>query len=488
MKPRVCIVGAGLAGGVIASELAREGYAVTLVEIGRRAEPLIPADELWNEIVPQAIFTRGMGLGGTANFWHGGLVPLDPSDVDSQEPGRERAKSPLPYEELLRYYERSIALMRGRLSYSLENLSSRPDPNRNQFEINQNLFRYKGLLYPKLPFSSASMIVESRNRYGLRVIQGVDVKRVVFSDPAKVVGIDGIELETNGCRRIETDVCVLSAGGIGSPRILLDSVASTERLRGLPIGKFLIDHPTGFVFKAKLRKRLYLEQLFAGYGEGFRMQYGFALRPDQLHIVDGRNHVVYLRPATSMKDPVEYDFLKKRLVAYKGRMLSLVDVAYLLKHRDLLFDALNFKFGLVHSTRYVSGLTFAEQFPSDGWEIRKASDGKFVVNWGISSEDQRSLDAFVRIFLDAHADVFESVDIYSGLERRLDTACHHSGGCRMGWDSDDGVVDSSLRVFGTDNLYVADGSVIRYSGCANTGLTICALALKCCDSIRRAFS
>jgi choline dehydrogenase-like flavoprotein len=47
----------------------------------------------------------------------------------------------------------------------------------------------------------------------------------------------------------------------------------------------------------------------------------------------------------------------------------------------------------------------------------------------------------------------------------------------------DGVVDANLRVFGTENLFVADGSVLAYAGHANTGLTIAALALKCCDAV-----
>jgi len=47
----------------------------------------------------------------------------------------------------------------------------------------------------------------------------------------------------------------------------------------------------------------------------------------------------------------------------------------------------------------------------------------------------------------------------------------------------EGVVDDDLRVFGTDNLSVADGFALAYSGHANTSLTIAALALKCCDAV-----
>jgi choline dehydrogenase-like flavoprotein len=49
----------------------------------------------------------------------------------------------------------------------------------------------------------------------------------------------------------------------------------------------------------------------------------------------------------------------------------------------------------------------------------------------------------------------------------------------------DGVVDGDLRVFGTENLFVVDGSVLGFSGHANTGLTIAALAIKCCDALTR---
>jgi len=69
------------------------------------------------------------------------------------------------------------------------------------------------------------------------------------------------------------------------------------------------------------------------------------------------------------------------------------------------------------------------------------------------------------------------------MATRLDSAGHHSGACRMAMNASEGVVDADLRVFGTDNLFVVDGSTLAYSGHANTGLTIAALALKCCDAV-----
>src|SRR3954470_8015161 len=53
---------------------------------------------------------------------------------------------------------------------------------------------------------------------------------------------------------------------------------------------------------------------------------------------------------------------------------------------------------------------------------------------------------------------------------------HPLGGCPMGLDPRDGVVDSHGRVFGADGLYVADGSIMPGPVGANPSLTIAAMA------------
>jgi hypothetical protein len=276
---------------------------------------------------------------------------------------------------------------------------------------------------------------------------------------------------------------VVSAGGLGSPKILLQSTGECLPLGKLPIGRFLTDHPSGFVFKARLRRRADLTPLFGMDRGGYTLRYGFALRPDRMGAADFRNHILYLRPALTMKDPAEYDYLKRKLVAYRGRFLGPLDIAYLVRHADLLFDAVNFKYGLSYSTRHVSGLVFSEQLPNESGRIHRLENGKFGVNWTVSDSDGRSLEKFLTLFFERYSHAFESFKVFPDLGRRLDSAGHHSGSCRMSTSESSGVVDADLRVHGIDNLHVADGSVITYSGHANTGLTIAALALKCCDSI-----
>jgi len=58
---------------------------------------------------------------------------------------------------------------------------------------------------------------------------------------------------------------------------------------------------------------------------------------------------------------------------------------------------------------------------------------------------------------------------------------HPLGTCRMGASAADAVVDSDHRVFGTDNLYVVDGSAVPSSLGVNPQVTIMAMATRAAD-------
>jgi cholesterol oxidase len=58
----------------------------------------------------------------------------------------------------------------------------------------------------------------------------------------------------------------------------------------------------------------------------------------------------------------------------------------------------------------------------------------------------------------------------------IPTTAHILGGAVMGRDRNEGVIDSGNRVFGYQNLYICDGSVISANPGVNPSLTIAALA------------
>ncbi len=66
----------------------------------------------------------------------------------------------------------------------------------------------------------------------------------------------------------------------------------------------------------------------------------------------------------------------------------------------------------------------------------------------------------------------------------IDRYAHLVGGCRMGFERDESVIDADHRVWGVPNLFVCDGSVMPTQGSANPAITIMALASRLAGRLR----
>jgi choline dehydrogenase-like flavoprotein len=67
----------------------------------------------------------------------------------------------------------------------------------------------------------------------------------------------------------------------------------------------------------------------------------------------------------------------------------------------------------------------------------------------------------------------------------IDRYAHLVGGCRMGTSPEYSVVGADHRVWGTENVFVVDGSAMPTQGSANPALTIMALASRFADELGR---
>ncbi|HEX7355470.1 MAG TPA: GMC family oxidoreductase [Mycobacteriales bacterium] len=90
-----------------------------------------------------------------------------------------------------------------------------------------------------------------------------------------------------------------------------------------------------------------------------------------------------------------------------------------------------------------------------------------------------------RMLVDAATEVMEDILRGAGASEvmTIKRYAHLVGGARMAERAEDGVVDRNQRVFGVDNLYVCDGSVMPTQGSANPALTIMALAARVADHL-----
>src|SRR6185436_3267051 len=170
------------------------GHSVTLLELGDAPAPLLPSSEVWESAVVKAPFTRGKGIGGTSNFWHGGLTILDRTDIEGTSDHVGRTHVPITYGLLRDYYAQAVTFVRGERTYSLDDIEARLDVPVGGFDNSGDVFRLKALLYPNKPFSSRPLIQRAQELHGLRVIPNIEIKRMMNSGPRRVAYAEGIDL------------------------------------------------------------------------------------------------------------------------------------------------------------------------------------------------------------------------------------------------------------------------------------------------------
>jgi choline dehydrogenase-like flavoprotein len=100
------------------------------------------------------------------------------------------------------------------------------------------------------------------------------------------------------------------------------------------------------------------------------------------------------------------------------------------------------------------------------------ANGMPVAHFNYSQcENDKAVIGFAKRIL---AEIWDGANAQDTLT--IDRYAHLVGGARMGFTPADSVVAADHRVWGVDNLFVVDGSVMPTQGAANPALTIMALA------------
>jgi choline dehydrogenase-like flavoprotein len=114
-----------------------------------------------------------------------------------------------------------------------------------------------------------------------------------------------------------------------------------------------------------------------------------------------------------------------------------------------------------------------------------------MLNWQVNGNELASLRAFAMQLRDALASAgigelkidADLMALDPNFLTRLGDTYHQAGGAIMAASARDGVVDRNLRVFGTENLYVAGASVFPTTSNANTTFTALAFATRLVDHL-----
>ena len=518
----ICIVGAGPAGLTLADRLAGQGRRILLIEAGG-AEQTDAAQAFYaGEVADSAVhwpldFYRVRALGGTSRIWGGRVIPYDPIDF-AQRDWVPHSGWPIGAADLAPYYPAALRAAEG-----------------GAFD-----YRPSGPIVPGLDGDSLHTTVERFSRptdfwarygdrlarCGVRVMSGAAVTAVRLN--AGGDHVDHLEVRCgNGLRRVRAGTYVVAMGGLETTRLLM---ASDDVL------------PDGIGNAGGWLGRGYMCHLAATFGEvtlnGPPRSIGFDYERD----ADG----IYLRRRIALTEAAQRELKVMNFTArlhipdandpgHRNAVLSLIFLAaFAVKYEysrsmregdrswpvmarhvgNILRDPLAlYRFATGWGVqRYLASrrmpsialyarngrypLEFhAEQAPNPDSRLTlsTARDAygmrRLRADWRVTPLDFATIrKSYQRIARELERTgtghlTYDDAGLEAAVMKAGAYGGHHSGTTRMAASPADGVVDADCRVFGTDNLYIASGSVLPTSSQANPTLTTLALALRLADHL-----
>jgi choline dehydrogenase-like flavoprotein len=529
----VCVIGAGPAGALIASQLASDGQRVVVLEAGPRfdrsnreqqmEEAIRPGDHgsVWEMGGDRDAFSasgeryyplnisRVKGVGGSTLHWQGMVMRLHPSDFDGSHDTDDPAW-PISYDDLRPYYadaERALGVAGDAdnpfapprdgayplpgfpPSYSdslfaeaCEQLGitmhSVPNARNSEPYDGRGPCVGYGTCQPVCPSGAkydASVHIEDAEAEGARVIDRAPVQRLVTDADGRIEAAVYATPDGTEHRQMAREF-VIAAGGVETPRLLLLSASE--------------DHPDGLANSSGLVGHYFMDHLFAGAGGTLDRE----TRQNHVGFLTSECHQFYDDPGQAVERVADSETvvaatdealspLKLEFLNYAGP--SPVELALSGEEwGDTLLSSLRESYG---NSIAMGGLVGQPPRKENRVTLDTSTTddhGNPVpdIRWSWGDRLERSLSRANEI---QHAVLSElGVDI-SWTVGPADTgpAYHHMGTTRMGTDPDKSVVDPQLRTHDVANLSIASSSVFVTAGSMNPTLTIAALALKCADHI-----
>ncbi len=508
----VCVVGAGIAGLVLATRLARSKRRVVVVESGgRRSDPecaLLNDAELAAPGYSGFRIGRTRGLGGTSSLWGGRMLPLRPSDTAAR-PHVGLPAWPIPAEDLAPYRPQ-IEHLFGLDALSFEDDFLRQLGLEDSFGAARPDFSARWPKWASFRKSNLAILLKEELEAvaGPEIWLGATVTGFEVDHAAgRVLGASAIG--TNGrSLRVTANEIVLAAGTIESTRLLLWLNECTDRhaFAGCAaLGRYFSDHVStivgrlcatdpvvttrlfGFHFVGDTRRNLHLETVPAAQ-EADKVGSSFAQVVIETEPNSALDTIKNLLRGLQRR---QVDLPLSKAARLVGECPDLIRMAAWRYYRRRLY--------LPVGTELLLSIV-AEQLPHEANRIVLAA-GLDRTGVPVPRIDWRVRTAEVRTFASTKSRL-KTFWTRSGFDRSCPVewhqgACdeqhltaadgldifHPSGSARMGADRRTSVLDDQLRCHAIPNVSVVSAAAFPSAGSANPTYALIQLAMRTADRL-----
>ena len=518
----VCIVGSGISAAMVADRLARTTTAsIVVVEAGDETVPLAQRlaarerflsygenpwgkDHLEGYEIEGPLQSRSMQVGGLAMHW-GAVTPrFSPEDFAHQSLFGVGSDWPITYDDLDPFYQQAEELM----GVAGEQGPAELDPRRKPFPM------------PALPLTyNLELLNQWANKAGIAMWGQPSAKNSVAYGGRPQ------------CCRNDTCSPICPIGAKYSPDFTWNALRRASRIRLVPrtLVRRLVLDPSGrrvsHAFAAdrdrpneplEFHARLFVvaagytwsshllllsaqdkapnglanrSGLVGKYLTGHRNVQGIVELP--LRLYPGMNEQHSLVTKQFMRPKAGSPFIRHDLRVWEsasGKGPRLVDDGGMLQLGDAILDDWRKR----TQTGVARVRAYYDVIPDRSSEL--TLDPTRRNQWGdplprLSFRDApasvdmrgRTEDSIRALFADM-ARAGDGTLVRTSVDEFQD---HPAGGCRMGSDPADSVVDSSGRAHDHENLFIAGAPTSVSGGCANATLTFCALALRSAREMAR---
>jgi choline dehydrogenase-like flavoprotein len=494
-RARFCVIGAGIAGLLLATRLAQKGADVLLLEAGG-LEPEDRSQELYGAEMGDARHAgttdgRFRTFGGSSTRWGGQLLPYT-ADIFRPPESAPSASWPIAGSEVSPYYaELQLMMSVSALPFDAGLLGALKRPGVG-FSADIGLRFSKWMPFAKRNLAHTlgkAALADPR----ITVVTHANAAELLADDAGRVNAVRVLDYAGREFR-CEAQEFIVATGTIESSRLLLSSPTIPDPYAQM--GKYFHDHISWAAaeFEGPERARM-LERLGPFFLDGTlhtcKLEASPALRARE-KLLAVMAHVTIEEPEDSgaaairnLLTSVQRGALREAVGKNLLPMLrGARDVA-----RLLLYSRFRQRRAVSARARVRLNIDLEQPASSANCiRLSKRIDAlgmrKAVVDWRIGQLERDTALRFAAIIRAELTGLGIAPANWSDEPVFVDTF-HAMGGLRMGEDPRSSVVDSSLRVHAMSNLYVASCAVYPAGGSSNPTFTLMALSLRLADALTK---